>query len=300
MTTSPQRLTVRESGELPVAPPGAPRLPDPTEGARDPRPPPGGPVLPRHPRPPSCVGKGATPPVQAGGEDLPGARPEAPGAPSTPWRPPRASVSEAARLSRGRRARRPPPSPACRAPAARGLTASTACCRMEVNLENILSRDCSSLSRDDLESSSIRRRRRPCCGCRGRSRLKAGAGAEDEQRAAAGPARPLRVCAGPRQLRRVLGPGGRRGGRSARASGPRDAPAAAVGHGGSRRGFLPPALPAAACRGRRRRPGRSWPGRSCGGAARRRGGGRGRGGRGGSGAERRRRPLPASGRLGHG
>ncbi|XP_054371499.1 uncharacterized protein LOC129046739 isoform X2 [Molothrus ater] len=41
-----------------------------------------------------------------------------------------------------------------------GLTASTACCRMEVNLENILSRDCSSRCREDLESSSIRRRRR--------------------------------------------------------------------------------------------------------------------------------------------
>ncbi|KAL2302780.1 hypothetical protein Nmel_010229 [Mimus melanotis] len=31
---------------------------------------------------------------------------------------------------------------------------------MEVNLENILSRDCSSRCREDLESSSIRRRRR--------------------------------------------------------------------------------------------------------------------------------------------
>lgn len=41
-----------------------------------------------------------------------------------------------------------------------GLTASTACCRMEVNLENILSRDCSSRCREDLESSSMRRRRR--------------------------------------------------------------------------------------------------------------------------------------------
>lgn len=56
-----------------------------------------------------------------------------------------------------------------------GLTASTACCRMDVSLENILSRDCSSFSRDDLESSSMRRRR-PCCGCPGRSRVKAGAG----------------------------------------------------------------------------------------------------------------------------
>lgn len=67
---------------------------------------------------------------------------------------------------------------------------------MEVNLENILSRDCSSLSRDDLESSSIRRRR-PCCGCRGRSRVKAGAGREGRAEGPRqGPSRPPQVCAG--------------------------------------------------------------------------------------------------------
>lgn len=66
---------------------------------------------------------------------------------------------------------------------------------MEVNLENILSRDCSSLSRDDLESSSIRRRR-PCCGCRGRSRVKAGAGREGRAEGPRqGPSRPPQVCA---------------------------------------------------------------------------------------------------------
>ncbi|XP_034633597.1 collagen alpha-1(III) chain-like [Trachemys scripta elegans] len=40
-----------------------------------------------------------------------------------------------------------------------GLTASTACCRMEVSLENILSLDWSSRCREDRESSSIRRLR---------------------------------------------------------------------------------------------------------------------------------------------
>ncbi|XP_074401378.1 uncharacterized protein LOC141729705 [Zonotrichia albicollis] len=62
-----------------------------------------------------------------------------------------------------------------------GLTASTACCRMEVNLENILSRDCSSRCREDLESSSIRRRRRSrvraACGGLAAGIGRAGAGA---------------------------------------------------------------------------------------------------------------------------
>ncbi|XP_044896657.1 translation initiation factor IF-2-like [Felis catus] len=99
--------------------------------------------------------------------------------PSAETGPPRPRAEAAGSVGRRH------PRPVVR-PLPRGLTASTACCRMEVNLENILSRDCSSLSRDDLESSSIRRRR-PCCGCRGGSRVKAGAGGEDEQRAEAGP-----------------------------------------------------------------------------------------------------------------
>lgn len=169
------------------------------------------------------------------------ARPEAP---MTPHCPPRASPLGGAGAAEGRakaggspragRERRPPPSPGCRAPAARGLTASTACCKMEVNLENILSRDCSSLSRDDLESSSIRRRR-PCCGCRGRSRVKAGAerGGRAEGRRRPGPA-----ASGVRGRRG--GSGGRgdvAGGERSVARGlrPRDAAAAAAAAGAETR-----------------------------------------------------------------
>lgn len=83
----------------------------------------------------------------------------------------RAGLPAASLAPRSPGGRSPPPH------TPRGLTASTACCRMDVSLENILSRDCSSFSRDDLESSSMRRRR-PCCGCPGRSRVKAGAGGE--------------------------------------------------------------------------------------------------------------------------
>ncbi|XP_047409276.1 uncharacterized protein LOC124985011 [Sciurus carolinensis] len=135
---------------------------------------------------------------------------------------------------------------------------------MEVNLENILSRDCSSLSRDDLESSSMRRRR-PCCGCRGRSRVKAGAGGEQKQR----PRRAQPCRFGVRAAAAARGRGGRLGGRWARTRAPRIC--GGGGGGGSdtvaaRLGFLPPVLPAAACRGRRRGPGRPRPGRPCGGA----------------------------------
>ena len=117
----------------------------------------------------------------------PGPRPPAPRRPRSARPGPRSFAGPGTPRAAGPR----PPGSLCPGPAAgnvgrrhprpvvrsqpRGLTASTACCRMEVNLENILSRDCSSFSRDDLESSSIRRRR-PCCGCRGRSRVKAGAG----------------------------------------------------------------------------------------------------------------------------
>lgn len=204
------------------------------------------------------------------------ARPEAP---LTPHCPPRASPLGGAGAAEGRakaggspragRERRPPPSPACRAPAARGLTASTACCKIEVNLENILSRDCSSLSRDDLESSSIRRRR-PCCGCRGRSRVKAGAERRGRAEGRRRPGRPLQVCAGGaaaragaatwRAVRRALradsGPATLRRRRRRR-----------LGHGGSR-GPVP-----SACFSRRGlqgappRPGEAGPGLPCGPAA---------------------------------
>ncbi|XP_041599260.1 alanine and glycine-rich protein-like isoform X2 [Vulpes lagopus] len=99
---------------------------------------------------------------------------------------------------------------------------------MEVNLENILSRDCSSLSRDDLESSSIRRRR-PCCGCPGRSRVKAGAGTGGGPRrgpgAAAGGAGGRAGGCGGGGARRAAAAGTRR---SAPARGPRGAAAAAA------------------------------------------------------------------------
>lgn len=133
--------------------------------------------------------------------------------PPSPQRPPRLAQLSSASL--GRRHPRP-----VVPPAARGLTASTACCRMAVNLENILSRDCSSRSRDDLESSSMRRRR-PCCGCPGRSRVRPGrAGQGRRAGRAAGPAGPCggygRAIGAPRRL----GPeprreGKRRGRRSA-------------------------------------------------------------------------------------
>lgn len=86
-----------------------------------------------------------------------------------------------AEAPRGPPAARPGPDPRRRvARPAGGLTASTACCRMEVNLENILSRDCSSRCREDRESSSIRRRRsrvRAACGG-----LAAGIGRADGRR----------------------------------------------------------------------------------------------------------------------
>lgn len=238
------------------------------------------------------------------------ARPEAP---LTPHCPPRASPLGGAGAAEGRakaggspragRERRPPPSPACRAPAARGLTASTACCKIEVNLENILSRDCSSLSRDDLESSSIRRRR-PCCGCRGRSRVKAGA---ERRGRAEGRRRPGPAASGVRGRRG--GSGGRcdvAGGEESVARGlrPRDAAAAAAaartrwqpGSGSFRLLFPPrPAGGAAATRGGRARPalrprGLTPRGRERRGEAAARGGSR---------PERSRRPRLASGRLRH-
>lgn len=100
-----------------------------------------------------------------------------------------------------------------------------------MSLENILSRDCSSFSRDDLESSSMRRRR-PCCGCPNRSRVKAGAGgpgrgAEGGGRAggaaaglggrgaAAGGSEDVRLQSGPHGAqRRRRGHGGRSSGSS--------------------------------------------------------------------------------------
>ncbi|XP_047282080.1 translation initiation factor IF-2-like [Homo sapiens] len=145
---------------------------------------------------------------------------------------------------------------------------------MEVNLENILSRDCSSLSRDDLESSSIRRRR-PCCGCRGRSRVKAGAGrggrAEDRGRAWPGRFRCARAA---RRLRRAPGRGGRRGGRSARTRGPEKLRRRhRLGHGGSPARVPSPRSARRGLQGAPPQPGEARPGLPCGGAARRRGGG---------------------------
>ncbi|XP_031508439.1 uncharacterized protein LOC108580473 [Papio anubis] len=253
----------------------------------------GRPGPPRHPRPGSWRRAGRRPGAARDGGDPRRARLEAPGAPTT-RRPPRAPAwgltPPGARAAKGRteaaqlvpeaaRKRRPPPSPACRAPAARGLTASTACCRMEVNLENILSRDCSSLSRDDLESSSIRRRR-PCCGCRGRSRVKAGAGrgGPAEDRGRAWPGR-FRCALAARRLWRAPGRGG--GEEGVRLG--LGAPGSSGGGSGwdtvaARLRFLPPALPAAACRGRRRGPGR--PGQACPAAGPLDAAGAGRGGRG--------------------
>lgn len=73
---------------------------------------------------------------------------------------------------RPRSSTRPQLDPRCGAAGpAGGLTASTACCRMEVSLENILSLDWSSRCREDRESSSIRRLRsrvRAACGGPGR------------------------------------------------------------------------------------------------------------------------------------
>lgn len=97
------------------------------------------------------------------------------GRPPAPRRRPLSPLERPASVSplpapaqRGPPAARPGPDPRRRvARPASGLTASTACCRMEVNLENILSRDCSSRCREDRESSSIRRRRsrvRAACG----------------------------------------------------------------------------------------------------------------------------------------
>lgn len=102
-----------------------------------------------------------------------------------------------------------------------------------MSLENILSRDCSSFSRDDLESSSMRRRR-PCCGCPGRSRVKAGAGGSGrvaegggraegaaaligERGAAAGGSEDVRLQSGLRGARRQRRRG--HGGRSSGSSG---------------------------------------------------------------------------------
>lgn len=77
-----------------------------------------------------------------------------------------------------------------------------------------------------------------------------------------------------RRLRRARRRGGRRGGRSARTLGPRRSSGGGSGFGSgsgsgpgldtvaARLGFLPPALPAAACRGRRRGLGRPPPGQA--------------------------------------
>lgn len=88
-----------------------------------------------------------------------------------------------------------------------------------MSLENILSRDCSSFSRDDLESSSMRRRR-PCCGCPDRSRVKAGAG---------GPGR------GAEGGGRAGGAAARLGGRGAAAGGSEDVRLQSGPHGARRR-----------------------------------------------------------------
>ncbi|XP_034345375.2 uncharacterized protein LOC117698048 [Arvicanthis niloticus] len=95
---------------------------------------------------------------------------------------------------------------------------------MDVSLENILSRDCSSFSRDDLESSSMRRRR-PCCGCPGRSRVKAGAGGPGRG-AEGGGRRPGGRRGG--SDRSARGRGGRLRGRSAAIGAPRSSAAAAA------------------------------------------------------------------------
>lgn len=277
----------------------APRLPCPHQGIGrplTPADPPGDPSPPsqareRDPRRPRAR-RTAGGPLRA--------RPEAPALRRPPQRPARGLAPPRGRgrqgPGRGRRAlpgpageRRPPPSPACRAPAARGLTASTACCRMEVNLENILSRDCSSLSRDDLESSSIRRRR-PCCGCRGRSRVKAGAGRGAQAEGRSGPGRAASGVS-PRRG----GSGGRWDVAGGEEGVPRGlwAPRRSGGGGGGSGSdtvaaplkLLPPALPAAACRGRRRGPGRPRQA----GPALPRGGGTPRG------REKHQRPPPAWG-----
>lgn len=144
-----------------------------------------------------------------------------------------------------------------------------------MSLENILSRDCSSLSRDDLESSSMRRRR-PCCGCPGRSRVKAGAGGLGRGAEGGG---------------RAGGAAARLGGRGAAAGGsedarlglgaPRSSAAAAARTRWQEARALPAAVPAAACRGRRCIPGKPRPRRPAAldvgrGAQRPRRGGRGR------------------------
>lgn len=141
-------------------------------------------------------------------------------------------------------------------PQPRGLTASTACCRMEVNLENILSWTAAA-SPGRPESSSIRRRR-PAAAPPGplQSEGRCGAGRDEQGRGAGRPGR-FRCVRAARRLRRARRRGGRRGGRSGADSGPRDAPAAVAPAPASalasdtvaaRLGFLPPALPAAACR----------------------------------------------------
>lgn len=293
------RLTVRESGgalrgpdrcsPTPLSPSRNRATPDPGRSSRGPLP-----TLPSE-------GKGSTP-AQGKKDSRGSAQSQArgPGAPAPPAAPARGLAPPRGRgrrgPGRGRRAlpgpageRRPPPSPACRAPAARGLTASTACCRMEVNLENILSRDCSSLSRDDLESSSIRRRR-PCCGCRGRSRVKAGAGRGAQAEGRSGPGRAASGVS-PRRG----GSGGRWDVAGGEEGVPRGlwAPRRSGGGGGGSGSdtvaaplkLLPPALPAAACRGRRRGPGRPRQA----GPALPRGGGTPRG------REKHQRPPPAWG-----
>lgn len=154
-----------------------------------------------------------------------------------------------------------------------------------MSLENILSRDCSSFSRDDLESSSMRRRR-PCCGCPGRSRVKAGAGGELRTEAER-EARRLEEREGRRER------GGRLRGHSAGTRGPAELDGGGgggSGHGGRRLGLFRqrcpprPAGGAGAARGSR---GLCCLRRWTWGGASRFGGGCGGGGEGGAGAVHR-------------
>lgn len=294
-----------------MAPPGAPLLSRPqgsNEATADPgREGPSSRGSPAHP-----PGGGSGPPPAPGWKQRAGsarsqargpADPAAPdpglaprGEPGLPRAGPRPAALPGPAGSVGRRH----PQPAVR-PQPRGLTASTACCKIEVNLENILSRDCSSLSRDDLESSSMRRRR-PCCGCRGRSRVKAGAGRGGRAEGRRRPGRPLQVCAGGAAARaggRARGRGGRGGRRRARTWAPRRSGGGSGGSGwdtvAAGVGLLPPAFPAAACRGRRRDPGRPGPGCPAGRRPDAAGAGEARRGRGAARGLTRAQPPPSPG-----
>lgn len=212
------------------------------------------------------------------------ARPEVPGAPTTPQRPPRASLLRGAGAAEGRRAeaarlslpgagggeRRPPPSPACRAPAAprpyrlHGVLQDGGELgeHLVPGLQQLLPGRPGELL--DPPPPPLLRLPGPL-----QSEGRCGAG-----RTSRGPRRAGPAASG------VLGRRGGSGGRGDVAGGEEGVPRGLwaprrSGGGGSgsgfgsgsdtvaaRLGFLPPALPAAACRGRRRGLGRPPPGQA--------------------------------------